>query len=364
MSACDILVIGGGIAGVSAAAHLAASADVTLIEAEPALGAHATGRSAAIFIRNYGNATLRALNDVAAQAYASDALAGILSPRGELLVATEDELPAFRAYLDGADGIDVLTRDEALAHVPVLRGARIAAAAIERDARDIDVDALLQRYRRLFRTQGGTLVLGQKVTGIDRQAGLWRVQTPNDTYSAPLLINAAGAWVDEIAALAGVTPMRLQPKRRSAVLMPLPDTMGDITHWPLFGSVTETWYAKPMSGKLMISPADTDPIPPQDAWADDLVIAEGLARFHAMVDLPLQRPSHSWAGLRSFAPDATPVVGFAHDAPGFFWLAGQGGYGVQTAPALAALTTDLCLGKPPALPQSVTQALSPARFAH
>ncbi|WP_422369846.1 NAD(P)/FAD-dependent oxidoreductase [Hoeflea sp.] len=362
-SSSDIVIIGGGIAGISAAARLAPEARVTVLEAEPMIGHHSSGRSAAIFIRNYGNATLRALNAASAPFLAEPegvSETSLLSPRGEMLVATEADLSSLEAYLDGSEGLERLSPRQARDLVPILREEAIAAAAIEWDAQDIDVDRMLQGFARQVRALGGAIVTGAPVQSISRQDGVWSVATPAGTHSAPILVNAAGGWADRVAAMAGVRPLGLMPLRRSAVLLPAPDGH-DISRWPLFANAGDQWYAKPEAGKLMISPADEDPVEPHDIWADDMVIAEGLHRYEQAVTVPVTRVEHSWAGMRTFAPDRTPVVGHAADADGFFWLAGQGGYGMQTAPALSRLAADLCLGRLSPLPQTVIEALSPGR---
>ncbi|KGF67293.1 glycerol-3-phosphate dehydrogenase [Hoeflea sp. BAL378] len=361
----DILVIGGGIAGISAAARLAADARVTVLEAEPVIGHHSSGRSAAIFIRNYGNATLRALNAASAPFLAAPegvAETSLLSARGELLLATEDDMARFEAYLDGSDGLERLSPAQAVGLVPILRQEAIVAAAIEWDAQDIDVDRMLQGFARKLRGHGGRVVTGAAVQSVSRRDGLWSVETPAGSFTAPVLVNAAGGWADAVAKMAGARPLGLQPLRRSAALIPAPEGY-DITSWPLFANAGDQWYAKPEAGKLMISPADEDPVDPHDVWADDMVVAEGLHRYEQAVTTPVTRVEHSWAGMRTFAPDRSPVVGFAPEADGFFWLAGQGGYGMQTAPALSQLTADLCLGRLSSLHQGVIEALSPARAA-
>lgn len=360
----DILVIGGGIAGISAAARLAPDAFVTLLEAEKMIGYHSTGRSAAIFIRNYGNATLRALNAASATFLTNpeDICDGsLLSPRGEMLIATPEDVAHFEAYLDGSDGLQTLTPKEALELVPILREDAITAAAIEWDAQDIDVDRMLQGFVRRLRGHGGRIVTDAPVRSITRDNGVWTVVTPAGVFSTPVLINAAGGWADAVAKMAGVRPVGLTPLRRSAALIPAPAGY-DIGRWPLFANAGEQWYAKPEAGKLLISPSEEDPVEPHDLWADDMVIAEGLHRYEQAVTVPVARVERSWAGMRTFASDRTPVVGFAPDADGFFWLAGQGGYGMQTAPALSQLTADLCLGRPPALAQVVLDALRPDRL--
>ena len=361
----DILVIGGGIAGISAAARLAEEASVTVLEAEPAIGHHSSGRSAAIFIRNYGNATLRALNAASAPFLASPdgvSEASLLSPRGELLVATDEDMAKLEAYLDGSDGLERLSAAQAVELVPILRPEAIASAAIEWDAQDIDVDRMLQGFARKLRRHGGSIVTDAPVQSITRRDGVWSVETPAGSFTAPVLINAAGGWADAVAHMAGVRTLGLQALRRSAALIPAPDGH-DITSWPLFANAGDQWYAKPEAGKLMISPADEDPVDPHDVWADDMVIAEGLHRYEQAVTTPVTRLEHSWAGMRTFAPDRTPVVGFAPEDNGFFWLAGQGGYGMQTAPALSQLAADLCLGRKSALGQAVIAALAPGRAA-
>jgi len=360
----DFLIIGGGIAGAGAAARLAPVASVTVLETEDALGRHATGRSAAIYIRNYGNKTLRALN--AASEPVLENPEGIsdeslLSPRGQMLIATEEELDAYEAYLNGAEGMETLTADEAVALFPLLRKDRIAAAAIERDARDIDVDRFLQGCARLAKRHGTQFVMKAPAQQITRISDKWHVDTPQGAFEAPILINAAGAWGDEIAVMARVQKVGLVPMRRSAAILPPPEGV-DVTGWPFVASASESWYAKPDAGKLMVSPADEDPVEPHDAWADDMALAEGLYRFEQAVTMPLTRVERNWAGLRSFVSDRTPVVGFATDAEGFFWLAGQGGYGVQTAPALSQLVADLCFGRVSGLGDDVVQALNPARL--
>ncbi|PLS20426.1 NAD(P)/FAD-dependent oxidoreductase [Neptunicoccus cionae] len=364
MTQPDIIVIGGGIAGTSAAAHLAEHANVLLLEAEPQFGYHSTGRSAAIFIRNYGNAVLRALNNAAAPVLQSGegiCDSGLLSPRGELLIAGEEDITELENYAREATGLEHLSPEQALELVPILRPERIAAAILEPDAQDIDVDRMLQGYLRLLRGRGGKTVPNSRVCGLTRDNGLWRVTTKETEFSAPVIVNAGGAWADQIAQMAGASPVGLTPMRRSAVLLDAPQGY-NIDHWPLFASVTESWYAKPDAGRLLVSPADEDPTHPHDAWPDDMVLAEGLYRYEQAVTVAVTRPSHSWAGLRSFTPDRTPVVGFDPVQEGFFWLAGQGGYGVQTAPALATLCAALCIGKAPDLNAATVAELSPARF--
>ncbi|MCF6304756.1 MAG: FAD-binding oxidoreductase [Rhodobacteraceae bacterium] len=358
----DFLIIGGGIAGISAAARLSGDASVTVLEMEASIGYHSSGRSAAMIIRNYGNATLRALN-LASFPFLENPVGvsdtGLLSPRGELMVANELELPDLHAYLDGSSGVETLSAQQAAEIVPILRADQIAGAAIEWDAQEIDVDRMLQGFARMLRGNDGQIV-NTAAMEISRKNGIWHVVTKQGEFSAPVLINAAGGWADTIARMAQVTPKGIQPMRRSAALIPPPDGH-DISKWPLFVSAAESWYAKPESGQLMVSPADEDHVEPHDVWAEDMVLAEGIERYQQMVTTPVTRITHTWAGMRSFAPDRTLVVGFAPDADGFFWLAGQGGYGIQTAPAVSELVADLCLGREVGLSAEVVTALDAGR---
>lgn len=364
MVLADILVIGGGIAGISAGARAAQSgAKVIVLERETRIGTHATGRSAAIFIANYGNATLRALNAASGPILAQpDDISDIpvLTPRGVLTIAGPDELDALHMHALGSVGLDHLSPAQALGMVPILRADRLAAASYEADAQDIDVDLVLNGFARLLRRHGGQIVCDAQVQAI-AQNGDWSVFTAGETYVAPIVVNAAGAWGDVIAGMAGVRPVGLMPMRRSAAILPPPAGL-DVSLWPLIATATERWYAKPMGGRLMVSPADEDLSAPHDAWPDDMVLAEGLDRFAQDVTMPVHRVERSWAGLRSFVADRTLVAGFAPDAPGFFWLVGQGGYGVQTSPVMAQLTADLCLGRAAAVPAHIVDALAPDRL--
>lgn len=336
----DIIIIGAGIAGVGCAAMLPDDASVLVLEAETSVGYHASARSAAIFIPGYGGEEIRRLSSLSEPYFESppDALEtpALLSPRGELLIAIEGEEDDMSAVLATAPGIEELSVEDAVARVPILRREVIRRACIEPRARDIDADRLLQAWLRLARKRGTRVLTGTPVNRLDRRAGHWCVDTPAGTCRAPVVVNAAGAWSDTIAERAGLSPLGLVPHRRSAAVLPAPGGL-DVSHWPLFGSVNETWYAKPLAGKLMVSPADEDPVPPHDAFTDDMVLAEGLDRYEQSVTEPVTRVEHQWAGLRTFAPDRVPVVGFDPRSEGFFWLAGQGGYGIQTAPAMSRL---------------------------
>ena len=354
MQRCDVIIIGGGIAGGSLAAKLSGHTDVVLLETEDTCGYHATGRSAAMFEKYYGNDVVRTL------AHSSEAelrAADVLTPRSVMVIADSADAHLMDAIIAEPD-TRRLSIDEAITMVPILRAENIADVALEISGSDIDVDLLFQGYLRRARANGAEIVTKAKVQAL-RYDGGWIATTTQGDFSAPLVVNAAGAWADEIATMAGVQPLGVQPYRRSMALIAAP--MGyDVSSWPMLLSASESWYAKPDAGKWLVSPAEEDPIAPMDAWADDMVLAEGLARYQEFVIAPVTRVENSWAGLRSFAPDRTPVVGFDPAASGFFWLAGQGGYGVQTAPAISDLAAAQVLGA--SFDKGIARALSAGRF--
>ncbi|XDA99284.1 FAD-binding oxidoreductase [Sulfitobacter sp. LCG007] len=356
----DIIVIGGGIAGLSAGGRLSKDARVTVLEAEDALGYHASGRSAALFEEGYGAPSVVALNRASAE-YHATANGGYLSPRGLMILGRAEEEDAFRKDLQTM-ALDELSVAEAVGMVPILDPAKVRFAAYHEGARDIDTDRLMMDFAREIRAGGGEVHTGKRVDSITRENGLWRVSCGAEVFEAPLLVNAAGAWADGIARMAGVAPLGIVPHRRSMARIPAPDGH-DVRSWPMFFGVGETWYAKPDAGALLVSPADEDPVEPHDAWAEDMTLAEGLARYEEVVTAPVTRLIASWAGLRSFAPDRSLVLGRDANVPDFVWCAGQGGYGFQTSPAASQLLADVVRGRQPRLDPAVVAALSPARFA-
>ncbi|WP_227267634.1 NAD(P)/FAD-dependent oxidoreductase [Roseobacter weihaiensis] len=353
------LVIGGGIAGLSAAAHLSRDAEVTVLEGEEALGYHASGRSAALIEQNYGAPSVQALNRASVE-YLQTHDGGYLTPRGLMILGTAEEEEAFRTDL--ADmGLEEISVDCACGMVPVLNPDRLRFAGYHADAQDIDTDRLMQGFARTLRQNGGDILTRQKVRSLRYHNEKWELQTDAQAHRADIVINAAGAWADQIAGLAGVAPMRITPHRRSMARIPAPDGQ-DVSNWPMFFGVGESWYAKPDAGCLLVSPADEDPVEPHDAWAEEMTLATGIALFEKMVTTQVTRLLSSWAGLRSFAPDRTLVLGPDPAAPGFIWCAGQGGYGFQTAPAAGQLVADLVFGRDSALPAQVVAALKPERL--
>ncbi|MBI3348100.1 MAG: FAD-binding oxidoreductase [Burkholderiales bacterium] len=368
----DCIVIGAGIAGASVAASLAGGASVAVLEAEPHAGYHATGRSAALYSALYGNATIRALTRASLGYFRTPSQGmvkqALLRERHTLfLVGTGqlDLVPGFTADADVRERTTTLSADEVVARVPLLQRDRVAGALLDVTSADIDVDLLHQGFLRQARAAGGELHLGRGLLALEREGSNWLAHTASGSFRAGIVINAAGAWADEVAALAGVAPVPLQPLRRTAVLIDLPDGV-DATLWPAVVAIDESQYFKPDAGLLLISAADETPSPPCDAQPEELDVAIAVDRFETLTGRPVKQVRHRWAGLRVFSPDRTPVVGFDVSAPGFFWCAGQGGYGIQTSPALGRAAAALALGQ--ALPQDLTDLgiaaaqLSPQRF--
>ena len=354
----DILIIGGGIAGVSAAARLAPHAKVILLETESALAHHASGRSAALYEPRYGTPAVVELSLASGEFF--HGTPGILSPRGLLMVAKAGDEAVFETDAKGMH-LDPILVDEALAKVPVLNPSVVTRAAFAAHAWDIDTDLLIQNFAREARTHGATLLTNAKVTGISKSETGWSVTSAGGTFTTKVIVNAAGAWVDVIATLAGVTPLGFTPYRRSMARIPAPEDC-DVSTWPMIFGAGESWYAKPDAGALIVSPAEEHLMDPHDAWADDMVLAEGLARYEAFVTKPITRLIANWAGLRTFSPDRTMVIGRDSAEPNFFWLAGQGGQGFQTCPGASQLAADMILGRNPGLAPTLLAALSPERF--
>jgi D-arginine dehydrogenase len=348
--AADFLVVGGGIAGASAGYFLARSGRVTLLEMEPAPGYHSTGRSAAVFSEYYGNRVVRALT-AASRPFYSDPPPGInrplLTPRGTVALCPAGAEERFAAAL--ADGLTAPTPvreidpDEVQRRCPIVRRGWYTRALFRGAVMDIDVDGAHQGFLRGIRAAGGRVVTSARVRRLARQDGMWRAATEAGEFTGRVVVNAAGAWADEIAVLAGVRPVGLTPKRRTAFLVDPPGGTA-VDRWPMITDVTETFYLKPESGRLLVSPADATPVPPGDARPDDLDVALAAERVGQATTLEIRSIRHSWAGLRTMVPDDTPVIGPAADAEGFTWLAGLSGYGVQTAPAAGQLAAALAAG--------------------
>ncbi len=356
----DFVVIGGGIAGLSVAGRLSALGSTTVLEAETALGYHTSGRSAALYEASYGLPSTVALN-LASGDYLRSENGGYLTPRGLLLVARSDEKELFQA--DVIDlGLKPVSVAQAHSMVPILNLKTVGLAAHHDDAWDIDTDRLMQDFARVVRRNGGQVLTGSRVTAIEHLPTGWQIETAGGTaHTARMLVNAAGAWADIIAGMAGIAPLGIIPHRRSMARLPAPGGH-DVARWPMIMGVGESWYAKPDAGKLLVSPADADPTTAHDAFADDMVLAEGLARYEAMVSEPVTRVETNWAGLRSFAPDRALVLGPDPDQRDFIWGAGQGGYGFQTSPAASQLVANLVSGTSSALEPNIVEKLTPERL--
>jgi D-arginine dehydrogenase len=362
----DVAVIGAGIAGSTVAAALAPDRRVALIEAEEVAGYHTTGRSAALWILNYGPPDVRRLSGLS-RAFFEAPPAGfteypLMSRRPVVFLAPE----AQRAELDQmlADGLGLLpiSIDAVRALAPALRPEYAVAAAIEEDAFDMDVAALHQGFLRQHRANGGVLALRHRAGSIERRAGGWDVHTSaGDVFRAPVVVNAAGAWGDEVAGIAGVTPLGLTPCRRTgAIIDPQP---WDVERWPLINDVGHTWYVRPEARtRLMVSPAEETPMHAHDVQPDELDIAIAIDRMQQALDIAVTRVERSWAGLRTFTPDRSLAFGWDATAEGFFWCVGQGGYGIQTSPAAGRLVADLVLGRDPGPAADIVAAIDPARF--
>ncbi len=350
----DFVIIGAGIAGASVAYWLAPHGKVVILEREAHPGFHSTGRSAALYMASYGNSQVRALTlasrkffDVPPQGFSEHLL---LNPRGALMVAERGQERVLEEHwavlANMKTGARRLTSMQACELSPALRQDRIVDALIEPDAADMDVNAIHQGYLRGMASRGGEVRVNSEVIDLVRHGEQWTITTKrNESWQTPIVIDAAGAWADEVANLAGVARVGLQPCRRSALLFQ-PEGFGDFSKWPMTYGASENWYFKPDAGQVLVSPANADPVPPQDVQPEELDIAIAIDRIESVTRFKIRRPSHTWAGLRSFVEDHGLVGGFDEIQPGFFWIAAQGGYGIQTSPAMGEACAALVRGMP------------------
>jgi D-arginine dehydrogenase len=372
---CDFAIVGAGIAGASLAFRLAPQASVLLLEAEIQPGLHSTGRSAAMFMESYGPPQVRALTR-ASRAFYEHPPAGfadvpLVGPRGALYVAWQGqqaELDHLHAELQATGtAIERLDAAATLARVPVLRAQGLLGAVWESDALDLDVNALHQGFVRGARRAGAELWIEAVLQTATQDAGGWTLTLADGRQAhARVIVDAAGAWADEVAQRCGVAPLGIQPRRRSAFTFDAPAGV-DVRAWPTVAGVAEDWYVKPDAGRLLGSPANADPVPPHDVQPEELDIALGIDAIQRDTTLTIRRPRRTWAGLRSFTPDGELAIGFDARVPAFFWLAGQGGYGIQSAAGASALAASLLLQQD--LPAELraqgvdARALAPGRFA-
>jgi D-arginine dehydrogenase len=367
----DFIVIGAGIAGASIAAHLAQRGRVLIIEGEEQPGYHTTGRSAALFSTIYGNAPVRVLSrasrDFLFQPPPGFSDVPLVHPRPTLFFARPEQLGLLhemRADVDVRASTRLLDAVQTCDLLPVFRPGYVGGSVIEDASADIDVHALHQGYLRAARRLGAELLTGRPVRALARDAHAWRVQVDEGEFSAPIVVNAAGAWGDEVARAAGVAPVGLRPLRRTAMVIDAPEGLRPDA-WPAAIAADESFYFRPEAGRLLLSPADETPSEPCDAQPDEWDVAVAVDHFERAVGAAVPRVLRRWAGLRVFTDDRSPVAGFAPDAPGFFWFVGQGGYGIQMAEGLARAGAARACGE--AMPAMLAEHgarfddLSPAR---
>jgi D-arginine dehydrogenase len=363
----DTIVIGAGIAGATCAAHLASDQKVALIEAEEAAGYHSTGRSAAIWIQNYGPPDVQTLTGLS-RGFFENPPEGftdspIMAQRAVCFLAPEAQEAHLERLLNEGIGLKEISITDLRALVPALRPSYARRAAIETDAFDMDVAALHQGFLRQLKSRGGTLALRSRSGTITRKDGIWHVEVTGGTiYRAATVVNAAGAWGDVVAEQAGVAKLGLTPKRRTGVVIdPAPFVP---THWPMLNDVDHTWYCRAEARtKLMLSPADETDDTPHDVQPDEYDVAVAVDRMQQALDIEVRRVEHSWAGLRTFTPDRSLAFGWDASAPGFMWCVGQGGYGIQTSPAAGRYIADLVCGRDPGAAGTIASRADPARFA-
>ncbi|MGI9436542.1 MAG: NAD(P)/FAD-dependent oxidoreductase [Geminicoccaceae bacterium] len=366
----DVLILGAGIAGASLAHALADHLEVVVVERESQTGYHSTGRSAAMLIETYGSDAVQRLTRLSrpffecpTELFSSSPL---LTARGYLRIARadqQDELDlAYQAAQSAGAPIQRLDQQEVVRTGPLIAPGYAACGLFEPDAKAIDVSALHQGYLRGMARSGGRLICDAAPHEIARSRAGWRVSTSAGDIEAQVLVNAGGAWADQIAAAAKIPEIGLAPTRRTAILLDPPDA-ADISSWPMIADIDYRFYVKPEGQQLMVSPADQTPAPPADVQPEELDIAIAVDRYQTLTTMPVATIRHSWAGLRSFVRDGDPVVGFDPRQPGFFWLAGLGGFGIMTAPGIARLASALIMKKNLSNEHALlAQAISPTRL--
>ena len=358
-SAADIVIVGGGIAGVSLAAELGGRARVVVLEAEGAFFRHTSSRSAQQVQPSYGpppvrrltSTTLGLLRDLDAGADSP-----VLSPRILYVISLVERA--------ATPGQRVATPAEVEAAFPALLPGIVHSVTADDEASEVRVDGLLQRYARTAQAHGVEFVSGARVTAVSRAGSGYRLETAAGAITAPIVVNAAGAWADELAALAGAARRGLSPMRRSVILAtPTGTPVG--ADWPMIYDAAGTVYFRPRGADILASPLEDEPSEPEDAHPRGDVVARTLDRVNALTSFGLAAAHESWTGLRTVSPDDLPVIGFDGEHSGFYWLAGQGGYGIQTSAAIAALAAADVLGEELALAPDDRLAfreLSPNRF--
>lgn len=348
----DFVIVGAGIAGASVAAELATRGSVILVERETQPGYHATGRSAAVFTEIYGNSLIRSLTTASAPFF-NDPPDGfsdgpLLNARPLLMIGREDQIGEVKALTATASrlvpNLQVLDRGEVLHRAPCLRSEYVAIGLLEPNSSDLDVNRIHVGFLRKARSLGAEVICDCEVDEISRRTGNWVLATRKGEIKGKVIINAAGAWADTVAGLAGAAPIGLVPKRRSAFIFTI-DPPQPMETWPTIIDISEKFYFKPDAGKLLGSPADETPSDPCDASPEEIDVAIAIDRIMKAAVFDVRTVDSRWAGLRSFVADKSPVVGFDSTVEDFFWLAAQGGYGIQTSPALGRTAAALALGE-------------------
>lgn len=353
METVDVCIIGAGMAGASVAYHLAPRANVLLIEREPHVGYHSTGRSAAIYMPIYGSRVVRLLTRASANFLRAPpegfATAPLVSARGMLTVGSAAQRAVIATFEESAAALGYVLRTlspvEAKGLVPSLRPQAFDWALHDPTVMDLDVDLLLQGFLRGARDRGARLAVQREALTVTRESGRWHISGSELDLAADIVVNAAGAWADELASRTGVSPLGLVPCRRTAFIFDAPTTV-QVSDWPLVADVSESFYFKPDAGRLLGSLAEEVASPPCDAQPEELDVATAVDRIERFLDFPIQRVSRSWTGLRTFTPDRDPVSGFDPHVPGFYWHAGLGGFGIQTSSALGAFAAATITASP------------------
>ncbi len=365
----DVIVIGAGVVGIAVASVLSNDLRVLILERETVPMYHSTSRSAAMLIESYGGSAMeqfiRGSRPFFVNPPAGFCDAPLASPRGIVTLAKIGQEALLKQAFAGQTGSDLMSIAALQQRIPAIRAGKFTGGLLDENAMDLDVDQLCQGYLRQFKQLGGELVCGAEVKQIQRRQGLWTVGSSAGDYSAPRLINAAGAWADDVAKMAQLTGLGLLPHRRTAAIVAFEQPAG--RDWPMIGDFDETWYGRPEGEWMMVSLAEETPMQACDAWPDDIDVATGIDNFQQALDLgEVTKVVRSWAGLRTFSPDRHPVVGFDPRQEGFFWLAGQGGSGIHSAPALTHAAASLITGN--TFPEwlkvdtALITSLSPRRF--
>ncbi len=369
MQTFDVAIIGGGIAGLSLAYFLSPHRSVIVLERETALGYHSTGRSAAEFVLRYNAPEVCALAAIAKDFFDSPPEGfsdiSLLKQRGGVMIATAEKASrleeVFRSELAFTPELEPLNEEELLARVPILKPGYAAAAFYDPNFWDIEVESLLQGYVKGARRNSAEIRERHGVLSASHDGQAWIIETSASPVRAKTVVNAAGGWVDTTAEIFDVKPLGIVPHRRTAITVDLPEGV-DVSDMPEINEIDEDFYMKPDAGRLLACPADATPCEPGDVQPEELDIAWAAHYVEEATTIPVRRVAKSWAGMRSFSPDRLPVIGFGPDRPDFFWLAGQGGYGILTSPALGALAASLLTGGPQ--PEGFkAQALNPEKFS-